>query len=155
MNTRRASQIRAEAALPHIRKSSRILSRVEAAASIQDSEKPVVQLRKKQKVPHNSGENETQNKVQDKTNYKRVKGKRGHLKMITEMPMDILLEIFCQLEPVDLLHLSRASKSLRGILVANNIEYIWKMVSGFPFSNLQTLGISFCFRLTTVVPRWS
>ena len=129
MNTRRASQMRAEAALSRIRKSSRILSRVEAAPSIHDSEKPV-QLRKKQKVSRTSRENNAP--VQDQTNYKRVKGKRGHLKMITEMPMDILLEIFCQLEPIDLLHLSRASKSLRGILVAKDIVHIWKTVTCFP-----------------------
>jgi len=130
MNTRRASQIRAEAALPRIRKSSRILSGVEAAPSAQDSEKPVVRLRKKQKVSRTSGENKAP--VQDQTNYKRVKGKRGQLKMITEMPMDILFEIFCQLEPIDLLHLSRASKTLRGILVAKDIVHIWKKVICFP-----------------------
>jgi len=147
MNTRRASQIRAEAALSRIRKSSRILSRVEAAASIQDPVKPVIQPRKKQKVPHTSEGNEFQSKapVQDKTNYKRVKGKRGHLKMITEMPMDILFEIFCQLEPIDLLHLSRASKSLRGILVAENIIYIWKMVIGFLLFKSSDSWNSFLF----------
>jgi len=75
---------------------------------------------------------------QDRMHYK-VKFKRGHLKMMNEMPVDVQLEIFCLLEPVDLLHLSRASKSLRKLLLANNVLYIWKLVLGFTFSNLQKL----------------
>lgn len=35
-----------------------------------------------------------------------VKGRRGRLESITEIPLDALYEIFRHLEPIDLLHLS-------------------------------------------------
>jgi hypothetical protein len=62
--------------------------------------------------------------------YAGVKGrKKGKLAFImTEMPMEISFEIFAQLEPVDLLHLSRASKGLRSILIASNANILWKLV---------------------------
>lgn len=58
----------------------------------------------------------------------RVKGRRGHLKLMTEIPLDTLHEIFRKLEPVDLLHLSRASKSLRTIVMEKSARYIWEEV---------------------------
>ncbi|KAJ3569409.1 hypothetical protein NP233_g5062 [Leucocoprinus birnbaumii] len=56
---------------------------------------------------------------------KRVRGRRGLLKSITEMPMDLLLEIFGQLEPGDLLHLSWASKTLRVVIMERNSRFLW------------------------------
>jgi len=53
---------------------------------------------------------------------------RGHPQFLTETPLDVLLEVFSNLEPIDLLHLSRASKSLRNFLTSNNTAYIWKLV---------------------------
>ncbi len=140
------------------RKSARLISRFEAALSIQSSvqttsEGPEAQLRKRQKVSQSAGNNGTGNNasVRNRTDYTRVKGKRGHLEMMTEMPVDILLEIFCQLEPIDLLHLSRASKSLRRLLLANNIVYIWKLVPGFSFPNFQILEF-FSFQAYENIP---
>ncbi|KAJ7775181.1 hypothetical protein B0H16DRAFT_1408474 [Mycena metata] len=52
--------------------------------------------------------------------------KRGKLRFITEMPLDILFEIFSELLPVDLLHLSRASKALRAILLRKSSIFLWK-----------------------------
>ena len=66
--------------------------------------------------------------TQDRTNHKKVKGKKGRLKLMTEIPMDILLEIFSHLQPVDVLHLSRVSKRLRDLLTSSNIRYIWTLV---------------------------
>jgi len=77
--------------------------------------------RKKQKIA-DSGD------AQVRTNSKKVKGKRGRLKLMTEIPMDILLEIFSHLQPVDVLHLSRVSKRLRDLLTSSNIRYIWTLV---------------------------
>ncbi|KAG5716225.1 Dihydroxyacetone kinase [Termitomyces sp. T112] len=56
----------------------------------------------------------------------RARGIQGKLKLITEMPLDILLEIFSFLQPADLLHLSRANKALRGILLDRKTNCIWK-----------------------------
>ncbi|KAF9448011.1 hypothetical protein P691DRAFT_801422 [Macrolepiota fuliginosa MF-IS2] len=55
----------------------------------------------------------------------RVKGRRGHLKQMTEMPLDTLHDIFRNLEPIDLLHLSWASRSLHGIVMEKAARYIW------------------------------
>lgn len=58
----------------------------------------------------------------------RVKGRRGRLKFMTEIPLDTLHEIFRKLDPVDLLHLSRANKSLRTIVMEKSARYIWEEV---------------------------
>lgn len=57
----------------------------------------------------------------------KVRGRRGHLKLMTEMPLDILLEIFSYLQPMDLLHLARATKALRAILMQRSgAASVWK-----------------------------
>lgn len=58
----------------------------------------------------------------------RVRGRRGHLKLMTEMPFDILLEIFGQLDPIDLLHLSWSTKTLRDIIMSKSGRILWKNV---------------------------
>ncbi|KAF9007559.1 hypothetical protein BDQ17DRAFT_1238061, partial [Cyathus striatus] len=40
--------------------------------------------------------------------------------------LDILYEIFCYLHPQDVLHLSRTTKQLRGILMTKNARFVWK-----------------------------
>ncbi|KAF8163575.1 hypothetical protein B0H34DRAFT_695953 [Crassisporium funariophilum] len=86
-------------------------------------------LRKKQKLIDTAHENQTEHKnnVKKQVNHNRVKGRRGKLRNINEMPMDILLEIFSQLQPVDLLHLSRANKDLRSILLSSGSAFLWTM----------------------------
>ncbi|KAF9530615.1 hypothetical protein CPB83DRAFT_892575 [Crepidotus variabilis] len=54
-----------------------------------------------------------------------VAGAKGRLKILTELPVDVLLEILGHLEPSDLLHLSRANKSLHTLLTSNNTAYLW------------------------------
>ncbi|KAJ7775180.1 hypothetical protein B0H16DRAFT_1760930 [Mycena metata] len=51
---------------------------------------------------------------------------RGQLKMLPEMPLDILFEIFSHLEPPDVLHLSRTTKDLRSLLMNHSAISIWK-----------------------------
>ncbi|KAF5331121.1 hypothetical protein D9619_005375 [Psilocybe cf. subviscida] len=60
------------------------------------------------------------------TTNKRVRGRRGGLKMIHEMPLDIVLEIFGHLDPIDLLHVSRTSKGLRALTQGTGSQLIWK-----------------------------
>ncbi|KAF8061649.1 hypothetical protein FPV67DRAFT_1673269 [Lyophyllum atratum] len=59
---------------------------------------------------------------------KKTRGKQGRLEQITEMPLDILFEIFAHLTPYDLLNLSRTSKPLRNILMHRSSTYVWKNV---------------------------
>ncbi|KAF9448010.1 hypothetical protein P691DRAFT_73214 [Macrolepiota fuliginosa MF-IS2] len=78
-----------------------------------------------------STESKTRNAVQLELQVGRpdrghIKGRRGHLKQMTEMPLDTLHEIFRDLEPIDLLHLSWASKSLRAIVMEKSARYIWE-----------------------------
>ncbi|PPQ69575.1 hypothetical protein CVT24_001375 [Panaeolus cyanescens] len=55
----------------------------------------------------------------------RVRGTRGVLKQIMEMPFDILYEIFIRLEPMDLINLGRTSKDLKDLVMSNDCKLIW------------------------------
>ena len=48
---------------------------------------------------------------------------------LIKLSSDILLEIFCQLEPIDVLHLSRTSKKLRHLIASGSFTSVWKAVS--------------------------
>ncbi|KAF8996632.1 hypothetical protein BDQ17DRAFT_1249599 [Cyathus striatus] len=45
---------------------------------------------------------------------------------LVEMPFDVLFEIFQLLHPLDLLHLSRTMKALRGIILDRTSASVWK-----------------------------
>ena len=60
--------------------------------------------------------------------FRKIKGRRGKLELMTEMPVDVLLEIFSHVQPIDLLHLSRATKALRVIITGTNGKLFWKQV---------------------------
>ena len=80
--------------------------------------------------------------------HAKFKGRKPvKLVFMQEMPMDILFEAFVHLEPADLLHLSRASKDLRNILIASNAIFLWKLVYLFTplfyfFSQHSASGLS-------------
>jgi F-box domain len=59
--------------------------------------------------------------------------KPGTLDIMNDMPDDILLEIFSQVEPVDLFHISRATKALRDLITRNNSMFVWQRVNLFLF----------------------
>ncbi|KIY51950.1 hypothetical protein FISHEDRAFT_70186 [Fistulina hepatica ATCC 64428] len=48
------------------------------------------------------------------------------LALLPTLPLDILLEIFSNLLPLDVLHLSRASKALRRVLMHRSSMSVWK-----------------------------
>ncbi|KAF9469335.1 hypothetical protein BDZ94DRAFT_374652 [Collybia nuda] len=56
----------------------------------------------------------------------KIRGVRGKLKLMTEMPLDILFETFSHLELADLLSLTKASKALSDILFSPSAISIWK-----------------------------
>jgi hypothetical protein len=67
--------------------------------------------------------------AKQKAAWAKVKGRRGQLKLVIEMPFDILLEIFQYLPPADLLCLTKASKSLRALLLDRTTALpLWKFV---------------------------
>ncbi|KAF9075689.1 hypothetical protein BDP27DRAFT_1314336 [Rhodocollybia butyracea] len=69
--------------------------------------------------------------------FRKVRGRLGLLeKLAKDVPLDVILEIFCYLEPGDLLRLARTTKELRGILMSKTSESIWRTarenVEGLP-----------------------
>ncbi|KAK0491270.1 hypothetical protein IW261DRAFT_1620664 [Armillaria novae-zelandiae] len=66
---------------------------------------------------------------------RRTRGRRGRLQGLMDMPLDIWLEIFEVLHPLDLLHLARSTKHLRSVLMSRSLSAIWKnarLSSDFP-----------------------
>ncbi|KAF5318151.1 hypothetical protein D9619_012281 [Psilocybe cf. subviscida] len=57
---------------------------------------------------------------------KRLRGNRGLLKDVVDMPLDVVLEIFGKLSPGDLLNLAQTSKDLRRILMSRSSASTWK-----------------------------
>jgi hypothetical protein len=53
--------------------------------------------------------------------------------MMTEMPLDVLFEIFGCLEPIDLLNLSWANKSLNDLIMGKAGRFLWEDVNGSRF----------------------
>ncbi|KAF8181619.1 hypothetical protein BJ912DRAFT_608613 [Pholiota molesta] len=51
---------------------------------------------------------------------------RGSLEKLVEMPLDVLFEIFGKLDPLDLLHISHATKALRAILMSRSSVSVWR-----------------------------
>jgi hypothetical protein len=60
--------------------------------------------------------------------FLKIRGVRGKLRLMTEMPLDILFETFSHLQPGDVLALTEASKSLCDILSSPSAICIWKSV---------------------------
>ncbi|TFY59652.1 hypothetical protein EVJ58_g5648 [Rhodofomes roseus] len=58
--------------------------------------------------------------------WKNVRGRRGGLKDMLNMPMDIIREICLSLHPRDLLSLSRTSKSFNSFLMRRSSAYLWR-----------------------------
>ncbi|KAK0466145.1 uncharacterized protein EV420DRAFT_811718 [Desarmillaria tabescens] len=61
---------------------------------------------------------------------------RGLLQKVAETPLDVLFEIFSNLDPLDLLRLSRTTKDLRALLLQRTSSFVWKRarqnVEGLP-----------------------
>ncbi|PBK95472.1 hypothetical protein ARMGADRAFT_1011307 [Armillaria gallica] len=51
---------------------------------------------------------------------------RGGLTQLVDMPLDIWFEVFGWLDPVDLLHLARSTKSIRKVLMSCSSASAWK-----------------------------
>ncbi|KIO33110.1 hypothetical protein M407DRAFT_235983 [Tulasnella calospora MUT 4182] len=58
----------------------------------------------------------------------RRNGKRGRLRDMMDMPIDIFAEVCSHVDPLDLRHLARTSKRIRDILMTNGAKRIWMTV---------------------------
>ncbi|EMD33489.1 hypothetical protein CERSUDRAFT_126194 [Gelatoporia subvermispora B] len=64
-----------------------------------------------------------------------VRGKRGSLQEVNNMPLEIVFEIFSQLDPGDLVSLIRTNKDIRQLLLRRSSAFIWQAAhnnSGLP-----------------------
>ncbi|KAH6919143.1 hypothetical protein BKA70DRAFT_1394532, partial [Coprinopsis sp. MPI-PUGE-AT-0042] len=73
-----------------------------------------------------SGKSPSKGSGRNQRPLKRRRGNRGLLEKMTDLPMDLLFEVFGKLDPLDLLHLSRTTKALRDILMSRSSIAIWK-----------------------------
>ncbi|KZT09619.1 uncharacterized protein LAESUDRAFT_646055 [Laetiporus sulphureus 93-53] len=69
--------------------------------------------------------------IKDRAVVERPGNEPGRLEIrvldkLPEMPLDILLEIFSHLRPLDLLHLARTTKALRTMLMSRSSISLWK-----------------------------
>ncbi|KIK59139.1 hypothetical protein GYMLUDRAFT_683468 [Collybiopsis luxurians FD-317 M1] len=59
--------------------------------------------------------------------FRKVRGRLGLLERLAkDVPLEVILEIFCYLDPGDLLRLARTTKDLRGILMSQSSESVWR-----------------------------
>ncbi|RDB27016.1 hypothetical protein Hypma_005172 [Hypsizygus marmoreus] len=54
--------------------------------------------------------------------------KFGNLQGFLDLPLDLILEVFGHLHPLDVYHLSQTAKALRNIVLARNARSLWKTV---------------------------
>ncbi|KAK1219533.1 hypothetical protein PQX77_017721 [Marasmius sp. AFHP31] len=119
-----------------MRRSSRIQLK-DSSKPQNDSTRPVTSAAATKDKPRVAKKPKTSNSAANSTQPKQAKkvkasasksrGKRGFLeKLAEEAPLDVVLEIFTHLYPLDILHLARTSKDLRGILMSRSSSHIWK-----------------------------
>lgn len=87
---------------------------------------------KKRKLEVSSDNVEGASKGDKGPSATKVKHKRGSLKMVLDMPVDVLLEVFQHLDPVDLLNLAKTDRTFRAYLLKRSVALPWwKAVSNF------------------------
>ncbi|PCH43514.1 hypothetical protein WOLCODRAFT_138386, partial [Wolfiporia cocos MD-104 SS10] len=82
--------------------------------------------RKKQKIAEDAPQTDRNVAKPKAPRTRAIRGRRGGLKSLPDMPLDILFEIFTCLGPKDLLYLTRTSKSLRQLLMTRETISVWK-----------------------------
>ncbi|KAJ7274433.1 hypothetical protein B0H12DRAFT_398360 [Mycena haematopus] len=87
----------------------------------EEEEIEVVPKKKRRKVAKS-----TAAPVSEDLKVKKVRGRRGILSSLREFPLDVVAEIFGHLNPMDLLHLARTTKEIRGILMSRSSTFIWR-----------------------------
>ncbi|KAL1699666.1 hypothetical protein EV121DRAFT_295962 [Schizophyllum commune] len=92
--------------------------------SAPSNEKPTTPLNPE---PSSISVNEPPHKRQKtRVKYEETSHARDSVFTLQQMPLDLLFEIFNLLDPFSLLHLSRASKALRGTLMGRSLTSLWK-----------------------------
>ncbi|THU96799.1 hypothetical protein K435DRAFT_754585 [Dendrothele bispora CBS 962.96] len=133
---------------PATRKSSRLAERAQAAAAATTStvstnsdsgsststSPPSVDgqpKRKRARISYNYESDESEEAEQEDVEAEvetspRFRGNRGKLEKLTEIPLDVLFEIFGYLTPFDILKLARTTKDLRRLLMDKSSTSVWQ-----------------------------
>ncbi|KAF9060710.1 hypothetical protein BDP27DRAFT_1236376 [Rhodocollybia butyracea] len=95
----------------------------------------VTDMREDDQTAESSATKKGKNRMPEQ--FRNVRGRLGLLERLAkDVPLDVILEIFCYLEPGDLLRLARTTKDLRSILMSKSSESIWRTarenVQGLP-----------------------
>ncbi|KAF5384833.1 hypothetical protein D9615_000903 [Tricholomella constricta] len=63
-----------------------------------------------------------------KTERRKLTGKKKQfdLRIFLGLPLDLIIEIFGHLHPIDIYHIAQTSKSLRNVVLARNSASLWK-----------------------------
>jgi hypothetical protein len=126
------------------RASARLIAKAQAAAALDSPQPPPYTTEHEVTAPTPSSAQRNDAKrprkrqkmtaidTEAKPTAKRAKensrSKRKQQTILTELPLDVLLEIFKILLPLDLLNLSYTSKELRSILLADYASSLWTKV---------------------------
>ncbi|KAG5647190.1 hypothetical protein DXG03_001149 [Asterophora parasitica] len=62
----------------------------------------------------------------DSVASKQLRGRKGRLARLPDLPLDVLFEIFGHLRPFDLLRLARCWKKMRAFLMSRNSRWVWR-----------------------------
>ncbi|RDB19998.1 hypothetical protein Hypma_012988 [Hypsizygus marmoreus] len=104
-----------------LRRSTRIKTRVgngAGKASVSTKPKPSKRRRTTKAVPVEP--------VEAPVPVQQTAGLRGKLKQLTEIPLELLFEVFSHLNPGDLLHLTWSCTTLREMIMRKSSAYLWK-----------------------------
>ncbi|THU79332.1 hypothetical protein K435DRAFT_845502 [Dendrothele bispora CBS 962.96] len=95
--------------------------------SSHDATESTSSSRKKTRVSSNSSKKKAMKLVPVDERFKKVRGRLGLLhKLVTEIPLDVIFEIFAHLRPLDILRLSRTSQDLYKLLTSRSSEHVWR-----------------------------
>ncbi|THU86281.1 hypothetical protein K435DRAFT_970358 [Dendrothele bispora CBS 962.96] len=95
--------------------------------SSDDATESTSSSRKKSRVSGNSSKKKATKLIPVDERFKKVRGRLGLLhKLVTEMPLDVIFEIFAHLRPLDILRLSRTSRDLHNLLTSRSSEHVWR-----------------------------
>ncbi|KAG6849552.1 hypothetical protein H0H93_007500 [Arthromyces matolae] len=91
---------------------------------------------KKRKSDASDINDATEDVVIKKDAHRRARGHKGKLSGLLDLPIDVLFEIFGNLNPFDLLKLARTTKEFRRLLMNKGSKSVWKAaldsVTGLP-----------------------
>ncbi|KAF5368016.1 hypothetical protein D9758_004378 [Tetrapyrgos nigripes] len=108
------------------RRSSRLAELAVQATANTSASSDTVDDQPKRKRARISLDYDSEDEDEDEEKVPKLRGNRGKLEKLTEIPLDILFEIFGYLTPYDVLRLARTTKGLRTLLMSKSSSSVWQ-----------------------------